>query len=576
MVLPVDPLALSRVLRERGLPPPVEVRALGTPRALGSFLLRFGAGAPTERLVLRVVMADTGEDPLAHEQAAIRTASTLLELPLPAGYTLLPAPALGRRAALCGYIEGQTGTALLDGSRFADALGAVGRTLAALDALPQPGFGARATAEGGFAPRRGSWREEIEARLWSSYGRAKAAGTDLGPLSARLMDQALAHLPALDEVRAFGLVHGDLHPGNLMFRVGAEGAALVGVLDWEHALLGDPLMDWALALQLAPEALAGVIRGYGAERAEALRNPGARARSQVYVASRALHGLAFAALPLHDANQGRQRALLLERARQRVSDALEGRHDQHLDRAFDHLASPAWRVTPLPPSWAVLGRRALERLREGPEADAGDLLRVAGALAAALRGAAGLGTERDLIRAELALPPRAPDAVALHGAPIADRAAWRTALVDRVLQGCGQETPTQTGSLTLTALALIFLHQINEGASDEVLRGLESAAHTLLFRERRTLGSLSPAEALAHGLLGLWALDRLAPYASAPPDREALERQADDARLDLILSGAPAASEVGALLPALLLALDGSPGEADSTLASLGLLRTPA
>jgi aminoglycoside phosphotransferase (APT) family kinase protein len=39
------------------------------------------------------------------------------------------------------------------------------------------------------------------------------------------------------------LVHGDFRNGNLMVDLAAEGGALVGVLDWELAHLGDPMAD---------------------------------------------------------------------------------------------------------------------------------------------------------------------------------------------------------------------------------------------------------------------------------------------------------------------------------------------
>lgn len=57
------------------------------------------------------------------------------------------------------------------------------------------------------------------------------------------------------EMSAAGLVHGDFHYGNLLFRDGL----LVGVLDWEIASLGDPLFDLgglvvaSMRRQYAPE-----------------------------------------------------------------------------------------------------------------------------------------------------------------------------------------------------------------------------------------------------------------------------------------------------------------------------------
>lgn len=49
------------------------------------------------------------------------------------------------------------------------------------------------------------------------------------------------HAPA--DVAQPGLVHGDLRNGNLMVDLQAEGGALVAVLDWELACLGDPMAD---------------------------------------------------------------------------------------------------------------------------------------------------------------------------------------------------------------------------------------------------------------------------------------------------------------------------------------------
>ena len=577
MTLPVDPIALTRALRERGYPPPVEVLPLGTPRALGSYGLRFGAGAPTPRLVLRVELASTGDDPLAHEHAALKIASTVLELPLPGGYSPLPAAALGRRAALCGYIEGQPGASLLGGEHAVAVLERIGWVLAALADVPQADFGTRATTEGGFSPRRATWREEVGARIWDHHRRALAGGTDLGPVSERLLMTAMSALPALDHSPRFGLVHGDLHPGNLMFHVTPRGLELRGLIDWEHSLVGDPLVDWALPLLMPAETLAAVIRGYGPDRAEALRQPEAIARLGVYATARCLHGLAHAALPIHETNEARPRALLLERARMRCQAALEPRWvEAQLERGFSSLAQPGWRGSPAPTPAATLSRRALGRLREAPEADAADLLRVAGALAAAERGAAGLGEARDLVRADLNLPPRPVHAAPIQGEPIPDRAGWRAALTDRALAGCGQETPTRTGSLVLLSLGFLTLDKIGNAASDAVLRGLETGLHTLLKREERTRGALSPPEALLHALIGLDAMARLAPYARIGFSVEPLQAQADDARLDLILSGstetpALASSELGVLLPALLLALDANPEAAGPTLAALGI-----
>lgn len=72
-----------------------------------------------------------------------------------------------------------------------------------------------------------------------------------GPLSAPLPEPhrpilSRAHaalVPHLERFSPTTLLHGDMWPGNLLVRDGR----LVGVLDWEDARLGDPLIDIAIA-----------------------------------------------------------------------------------------------------------------------------------------------------------------------------------------------------------------------------------------------------------------------------------------------------------------------------------------
>jgi hygromycin-B 7''-O-kinase len=60
------------------------------------------------------------------------------------------------------------------------------------------------------------------------------------------------------------LCHNDLHTGNLLAQVKEGGVRLSGVLDFEGALAGDPLMDVAKALYyLNAEARNAVLEGYG-------------------------------------------------------------------------------------------------------------------------------------------------------------------------------------------------------------------------------------------------------------------------------------------------------------------------
>jgi aminoglycoside phosphotransferase (APT) family kinase protein len=61
------------------------------------------------------------------------------------------------------------------------------------------------------------------------------------------------------------LCHNDLHAGNLLATVANGSLLLTGVLDFEGALAGDPLMDVAKALYyLDSESRGALLQGYGA------------------------------------------------------------------------------------------------------------------------------------------------------------------------------------------------------------------------------------------------------------------------------------------------------------------------
>jgi aminoglycoside phosphotransferase (APT) family kinase protein len=47
-----------------------------------------------------------------------------------------------------------------------------------------------------------------------------------------------------------GILHGDFHLGNVMYR--HDGAGLAAVVDWELATVGDPLLDVGLVMAFWP------------------------------------------------------------------------------------------------------------------------------------------------------------------------------------------------------------------------------------------------------------------------------------------------------------------------------------
>lgn len=78
-------------------------------------------------------------------------------------------------------------------------------------------------------------------------------GPDFGPRRAEALASALAAIHAIDTtasdfsfLRTDGdgraLLHGDFWPGNILW----QGEHLSAVIDWEDALLGDPLLDVAI------------------------------------------------------------------------------------------------------------------------------------------------------------------------------------------------------------------------------------------------------------------------------------------------------------------------------------------
>lgn len=71
---------------------------------------------------------------------------------------------------------------------------------------------------------------------------AATTATDLDvPALERVGDWLRVHAPPADAVDR-ALVHGDFRPGNICF-AGDDEPAVAGVLDWETALVGDPLTE---------------------------------------------------------------------------------------------------------------------------------------------------------------------------------------------------------------------------------------------------------------------------------------------------------------------------------------------
>lgn len=248
-------------------------------------LLAGGTFATTYRVTLgggrRVVVKTAAADPgalLSHERDLIRTEAEVYAL---AGdHPGLRMPALLHTDFTRTVVPGDVVVAAhLDGvpwteadfgpadedERTARAQADLGEVMDRLHALAGERFGYPQTPELQRPTWRGTFTTMVEALLADAR---RAAVPDVP--AARVRAALDAHGAALDEVTEPRLVHTDLWPGNLFVDPGT--GALLGVIDPERALWGDPLLDLVGADPMGdgvPAAVAGDLD---------VTSPGAAAR----------------------------------------------------------------------------------------------------------------------------------------------------------------------------------------------------------------------------------------------------------------------------------------------------------
>lgn len=86
----------------------------------------------------------------------------------------------------------------------------------------------------------GRWRKQLDG--YAAFD--GWPGPDALPGVARIGDWLAAHTPGSFRP---GIIHGDYHIGNVMFR--SDGGELAAIVDWELSTIGDPLIDlgWMIA-----------------------------------------------------------------------------------------------------------------------------------------------------------------------------------------------------------------------------------------------------------------------------------------------------------------------------------------
>jgi aminoglycoside phosphotransferase (APT) family kinase protein len=567
-------VALSTV----GLPPPARVSTLGRSWVHANYRLEYAGTRPDVMLRRQVVWP--GHDSLGNELAALTLLVSQPAVPVVGAYRILPRGALPYAAAVSAILPGRDGGTLLadnpqHGARVAQVLGEVVGRLQSVEGVR---FGTRGE-RGIFVPRRATWRADWELEVHARLGAARSGATGLGRLGARLWSRLKARLPALDEVDRFCLLHRDLSPPNLLFQDQGGTLGLAGVVDWEGAMLGDPMAEWANLLAQPTEALAGVVRGFGEDAVRGwLEQPSILARLEVYALTRCLARCGFASGSLLDGDRGRRRAELLERAVS-VGEGLAEQGSVHriLSVALGTRGGlwAGWRPDPI----HVALRRALAAFCRAPGIRSEDAEPMLDALAACFLAMRCQGNARDVwvARAHHRLDGLGASGPVMHGEPTPDREAWRLQLVEASRVGAG----ARCLAFTLTAAVALALDALHGTVDDAVLGGVSSTVHALLAHERAGVGPQGDARTrLVHALRGRAAACALAEDAAAWSEEvEAawpgvpLPPRADRKQPLQHLVEAAAAGPMRPLRPSLLWALASHPGDAPTVAPSALLPR---
>jgi hygromycin-B 7''-O-kinase len=162
---------------------------------------------------------------------------------------------------LDGSILGQLETTLASAQRLS-AYAQIGQLLREFHRISMEAFG--------YIGPRGIWTAHSTNQIYLThqFQRKLKEFTERGG-DAGLAQQVAGHLAdraeLLNVCTHAVLCHNDLHAGNLLATVTNGSLLLTGVLDFEGALAGDPLMDVAKALYyLDAESRRALLQGYGA------------------------------------------------------------------------------------------------------------------------------------------------------------------------------------------------------------------------------------------------------------------------------------------------------------------------
>lgn len=175
---------------------------------------------------------------------------------------------------LLSRVEGTMLTSVLpelEPDEVHDAFRAMGRLLAGVHRIPQPAFGYLVTGVVGAKDSNRALMRQLTERVLAGFA---ANGGDPA-LHAALTRVLTSERTALyDNCTAPVLCHNDFHQGNVLVVRTEAGLRISGLLDFENALAGDPLLDLAKTDLYAqtddPGVFAALLDGYGPLPADAV------------------------------------------------------------------------------------------------------------------------------------------------------------------------------------------------------------------------------------------------------------------------------------------------------------------
>ena len=240
--------------------------------AQGTFhrLYKVGEGEGRARLLRVAAIAGDEFARLMALECAVMDALRASGFPVPAcEFRGLRQAGVERGVHLLEHASGASLSTMDDEEpRMRQALGWVARFLRTLHRVRGSGFGplsatSFATTDRAFVGVHARWADYVFTRLDDHIDRCASIGA-IAAGEARDIGAAFeAARPRLDRQPA-ALLHGD--PGSHNFML--DDIAIRAVLDWEDALLGDPLFDLASLCTFHPERRhAAIWSGYGANLA---------------------------------------------------------------------------------------------------------------------------------------------------------------------------------------------------------------------------------------------------------------------------------------------------------------------